>query len=166
MKSAATAIVAGLVGISSLVLSPIPVLRWYFFDDVSHVTAGELRTATEGLWVFESGDRFAVVTMRQAGTTVGAPPPSLVGTAGACDDQTFVRSAQACVPMSSMPLELRVIGGNLPVASHATFTAEGNHFHIGILELADYPYRFHVFEEGRVNKVDADSMRIRRIAFY
>jgi hypothetical protein len=117
--------------------------------------AGEMRAAVEGSWSFsiapDDGSAIQMATVRLQQSTRAAPTletmaraPALVRAAYACGERTLVRSAGACVDISTMPLDVTVLASDpvLPaVTSFGTFRVEGLDFFVGELELMVGPYQ-------------------------
>jgi hypothetical protein len=115
--------------------------------------AAEMRAAVEGSWSFAitptGGATIAVtVQLDQAATAPGAtalqPRHALVRAAYACGTRTLVKSAGACVDMSSMPLTITVVSGDPSLSSATTsgaFDVFGLTFTQGTLQLALGPYQ-------------------------
>lgn len=101
-------------------------------EDDFQFGVNEMRGAVEGTWqaalTFPDGHQSSVVfTISQgaqqasAATILRVKPPrtSWVASAYACSDRTFVRSASACVPVSSMPLDGTFVSGDATFQSAA-----------------------------------------------
>jgi hypothetical protein len=116
--------------------------------------AEEMRAAIEGGWSIslapDDGSPVQQVTvlLRQAtGTSslaTAARGPSLVRAAYACGNRTLLRSAGACLDVTTMPLTVTILAGD-PVFSApqptGTFRVDGLDFFVGELELEVGPYQ-------------------------
>jgi hypothetical protein len=94
-----------------------------------HYGAVEMRAAVEGVWSFAimpegaAGPIKVMVKVQQAASAPGAEAHasatgrSLIRPAHACGSRTLVRSAGACVDISTMPLTVTFVDGDASFAS-------------------------------------------------
>jgi hypothetical protein len=121
------AIALGL-GLVVLVVSP---LVYFSLPPSFDYGDAELRAAVEGTWQLE-GPRPLTLTIRQAkAATHSSAERGLVKSAAACGHRTLVRSAEACMDLSEMPLEVATSAG----PASGTFTVVSTEFSSGQLTL-------------------------------
>jgi hypothetical protein len=98
-------------GLTALIVNP------FFGCDATvegtfHYSAAEMRAAVEGTWKLRvQGKPEVTLTIKQAADAEQhAARASLVRSASACSQRSFVRTAGACMDESDMPLEIKVAG--------------------------------------------------------
>lgn len=128
--------------------------------------ATEMRAAVEADWSLtiapQDGGPLQHVIVRVAqssdATTVNeqARGFSLVRPAYACGNRTLIKSADACLDLSTMPLSLTLVSGD-PAFSNGklsgSFVVYGLTFQYGTLELNVGPYQIvgQVYEDGTIS---------------
>jgi hypothetical protein len=107
-----------------------------------HYGAPEMKAAVEGTWELGLSDSSKVtLTIAQgegAPTTTAQGSLGLVRPAMACDDRTLVKSANACVDTTFMPLDVAVVDVDPAFSqseTHGTFITSGTEFNGGSLNL-------------------------------
>src|SRR5512140_605696 len=97
---------AGTITIGLAVLSLSPVAIWWSVTPHYDYGDTELRAAVEGTWqLTTTTGRNLTFTIRQAKETERTHASrGLVQSAAACGHRTLVRSAEACMDVSEMPL--------------------------------------------------------------
>ena len=132
-----------------------------------HYGATEMRTAVEADWSLTIAPQdggalqHVIVRVTQApdATAVNgqarARGLSLVRPAYACGNRTLVRSADACLDVTTMPLTLTAVSGDPSLSSgklSGTFTVDGLDFDFGLLELDVGPYQIlgQVYADGSI----------------
>jgi len=127
-----------IVGLLALVVSP-----FYGCGSTFRYGAGDIRAAVEGVWVLEvpataaSEAREITFSIAQGGReTQRSERPGPVRSAAACSHQTWVRSAEACLDFSTMPLDVELIAGmTTAVKPSGSFEVMGLTFEAGKLRL-------------------------------
>ena len=115
--------------------------------------AAEMQAAIAGTWTFSitpnGGEAAAVTVQLDEADHVPAPTTqasrrSLIRAAHACGSRTLVKSAAACIDVSSMPLAITFVSGdptlmNVPLSG--VFRVSGTTFQAGSLEMDIGPYQ-------------------------
>jgi hypothetical protein len=129
--------------------------------------ADEMRAAVEGTWSFTimpegaSAPIQVTVELEQAATAPGAqaaaPGRALVRPAYACGSRTLVKSANACIDSSVMPLTVTYVAGDPSFANAAlsgTFTVNGTELVTAVTDLelviGDYHIQSEVSPRGNL----------------
>jgi hypothetical protein len=112
----------------------------------------EMQSAIAGTWTFSitpTGGAATEVTVQideadtAPGATAQASRRSLIRAAYACGSRTLVKSANACIDISSMPLAITFVSGDPSLMSAqltGVFTVAGTIFESGMLNLTLGPY--------------------------
>jgi hypothetical protein len=115
--------------------------------------AAEMQAAIAGTWSFTitpTGGTATEVTVQidEADTAPGATAKAsrrhLIRAAHACGSRTLVKSASACIDISSMPLAITFISGDPSLMSAqltGVFTVAGTIFQSGMVDLTLGPYQ-------------------------
>jgi len=114
VKSVVGKLVIGLVVLGVLVLNPWFGLTATRFD----YGAAELRAAVEGRWQLtisaaHQPTRVVTFTVAQGREVEQSAARGLVRSAAACGTRSLVKSAEACMDVTRMPLELKLASGEV-----------------------------------------------------
>jgi hypothetical protein len=158
-------LVAGAIGVAVLVLDPfLPGWAFQFGEP-------EMRAAVEGTWklTLDHG-RAATFTLREASAPTQHAARSLVRPAAACGHRTLVRSAEACMDLSEMTLEVKMIASTLPDEEpRGRLLVAGLSFNGGELDLSLGGESIHarLAPDGTIRSIDGTvtpTARLERIA--
>jgi hypothetical protein len=151
-----------IVGLLALVVSP-----FYGCDDTPtfHYGAAEMRAAVEGTWRIDvpatadaEAQQITISIVQGSAEARHSAPSGPVRTAAACTQNTFVRSAGACLDSSSMPLDVGLIAGMTASSPPSgDFRVEGTRFEAGwlFLTIGDLQVRATVKPTGEVSESTA-----------
>lgn len=124
------------VGLCVLLITPYFVLR--VVKTSYSFTASQLREAVEGTWQVElaEGERltFRIEQARDGGAKHSSLERGWIRSAAACDNRTLIRSAEACLDETTMPLTLTEVAG-APTKGRGELVVIGTTFEVGDLEL-------------------------------
>ena len=142
-------VLVGVVALTALLLNPFYACSDLFGPDFG---ATEMRAAVEGTWRVTLPDRTVTIRVVQGGKAEQQSAASLIRPAVACGHRTFVKSAEACMDVSELPLEVTELGN--AARSVGRFMVFGTSFRIGelVLDLGTTHVRAMVAPDGKTSE--------------
>lgn len=147
---------------------------YYFFQRFTSHQFGEaeMRRAVEGTWTVEltqsNGERRSItLSIEQARSAERAERErGWIRSAAACGSRSFVRSAEACMDTSRMPLTLTALGDDRPASLRGQLVVDGKVFERGTLDLQLDSHLLHarISKAGDVLEVSASGASAVRLA--
>jgi hypothetical protein len=119
-----------ILGVAALLLDPIGA---YSKGDF-HYSDADMRKAVEGTWSLTFDGKTTTFTLAQATSAQRTSSAGLIRSAAACRTRSLIKSAEACIDMSKMPLEVHVVKGELAF-ERGVFAVLGATFESGQLDL-------------------------------